>query len=544
MSKQTPVLTCFLSLMLSACGGGGGGGGDAAASVGGGQVNPVVTTTPGSGSRQISADCSFTQTLGSARGDGLRIASVRWLQTVAQDPADAATRLMAGKAVKVRVDVLADRVVSNPATRRLRVFDPVMSSCTDYTLSGPASVPVSTDVETLNTAYTATLPASAVKPGMSVAIYLDDASGRTATEADQTYRYYQPVVAAPVTAQVRIIPITFAGATGYVGSTAEVARLLERMMPVSQASISTEAPYTPTLLNLGSLLSTGLTNVGSLANMQTLLSEIDDHCASLNGSQASARTAPKCIGVFPDNLVFKTVVSSTSQYVGLAFVGGIAMIAQSLSGVERNSVGSPYLSSHWLGDQALTIAHEFGHLLNLNHGDCGGATGLDSRLYGDGRLGNGAGYDSHRDFYFSATRQSGGVSQFADLMSYCGKEWMSDRGWQAALGYISPAASVAARAAMAEPRQWLKISRLPDGGWRVRPVDFAPGSLRDSDYSLAVTSASGEESLPLQGAITSDSDDQLQGPYYVNLGARQVALARLLRKGGQLAQWQQGELAR
>lgn len=542
MSKQAPVLTCLLSLMLTACGGGGGGG--AAAVTGGGQVNTVVTTTPGGGSRQISGDCSFSQTLGSARGDGLRIASVRWLQTVAQDPADAATRLMAGRAVKVRVDVLADRVVGNPTTRRLRVFDPTTSSCTDYTLSGPSSVPVSSDVETLATAYTATLPASAVKPGMSVAIYLDDATGRTATEADQTYRYYEPVVASPVTAQVRIIPITFAGSTGYVGSSAEVARLLERMMPVTQVSISTEAPYTPTLLNLGGLLATGLTNVGSLANMQTLLSEIDDHCASLNGSQASARSAPKCIGVFPDNLVFKTVVSSTSQYVGLAFVGGITLVAQSLSSVERNSITSPYSGSHWLGDQAVTIAHEFGHLLNLNHGNCGGATGLDSRLYGDGRLGSGAGYDSYRDFYFSATRQSGGVSQFADLMSYCGKEWMSDRGWQAALGYISPAASVAARAAAAEPQQWLKISRLPDGSWRVRPVDFAPGSLQDSAYRLAVTSAAGEESLPLQGAVTSDSSDQLQGPYYVNLGARQAALARLLRDGSQLAQWQQGELRR
>jgi len=535
MSKQVHILIA-LSMLLAACGGGGGG---SVASTGG-QVNPVVTSS--GNVRQITADCSFTQNLGAARLDGLRIDSVRWLQTVAQDPEQSSTRLVAGKAVKVRVDVLANSIVSSPATRKLRVYDPGTSSCTDYILSGPSSVPVSSNVDTLTTAYTATLPASAVKPGMSVAIFLDDASGRSATEADQTYRYYQPTVVPAVTEQIRLIPITFAGSTGYVGSTTDVARLLERLMPVSQALVTTEAPFTPTLLTLASLLSVGSVNVGSLTNMQTLLSELDDHCASLNGSQASARTAPKCIGVFPDNLVFKQLLSSSSQYVGLGYVGGIALIAQSVPVIEQSGVNSPYDSNHWLTYRATTIAHEFGHLLNLNHGNCGGATGIDPRLYSDGRLGSGAGYDSYRDFYFSATRTSGGVSQFADLMSYCGKEWMSDKGWQAALGYRAGAANVAAREVV--DARWLKISRTPDGSWRLRPVDFAPGSLRDSDYSLDVTSASGSESLPLQSAVTSDSDDQLQGPYYVNLGSRQVALARLIRAGAQLMQWQQGDLAK
>ena len=50
----------------------------------------------------------------------------------------------------------------------------------------------------------------------------------------------------------------------------------------------------------------------------------------------------------------------------------------------------------------------------------------------------GAGYDSGRGFYFSS-RQAGadGLPQFADLMSYCSKEWPSDRGYRLALDDVS-----------------------------------------------------------------------------------------------------------
>jgi len=79
--------------------------------------------------------------------------------------------------------------------------------------------------------------------------------------------------------------------------------------------------------------------------------------------------------------------------------------------------------------------------------------------------------------------------------------------------------------------------------WLAHPVvDFPPSSLHSSAYAVSVIGASGEETLPVLSAVTSDSDDQLDGPYYVDLGSRQVTMVRLVEAGQLLMQWQQGDL--
>ena len=88
-----------LFLLLSACGGGGGGAGGGQPASAASEPAPANTSrlaTAGS-QRSIAAACPFSQNIGAARGDGLRIAAVNWLQTVALDPAGGDTRLMAGK---------------------------------------------------------------------------------------------------------------------------------------------------------------------------------------------------------------------------------------------------------------------------------------------------------------------------------------------------------------------------------------------------------------------------------------------------------------
>lgn len=531
------IMMAALAAVLAACGGGGGGGGGGSGSGSGGAVVTPPVSSDGS-SRVVQASCPFTQTLGSSRGDSLRIAAVHWLQSVQLNAADSESRLAGGKAVKLRIDLLASGSPLAPVRRELRVYDPVSATCTSLTVSGPTRVPAAADAETLDSSFVATIPAELVKPGMSVSLVFDDAAGRSSSEADQVYRVLQPSVSPVVVETVRIVPLTLLGSTGYVSSNQEIADLLTRMYPVSRVNVETAAPLNITSLLLSSLVSSGGVLTGTIGLMQSLLSQADDHCADLNGSQRNARTAPKCIVVIPDNLLFKAA-SGVGQLVGLAYVGGTTLLTRSVSAVDRTSVISPYLSSHWISYDAMTVAHEYGHLLDLDHAACGGATGLDSRLYSDGGLGSGAGYDSVRDVYFSAARKySDGSAQFADVMSYCGKEWMSDRGYLAAMAYRAGSASVAARALDSEAdSQWLKLSLMPDG-WKVRRVSHAPATLVDSSLVLAVTGSHGPENLALRSAVVSEHHEAGGfGPYYIDLGERRVETLRILSSGIELAGW-------
>lgn len=540
------LLATVLASLLAACGGGGGGGGSGGAvtgsgtgGAGGGSSSggstgsaPVsMTLSPDGSARTVNSNCPFTQTLGASRNDGLRIEQVQWLQTVALDAAEPDTRLAGGKTVKLRVDLLADSVRSAPAIRSVRVYDPATSTCTSYSLSGPNSVPTAISLDTLSNAFVATIPADKIKPGMGVSIVFDEATGRSASEADSTYRYFLPSVATAQTETVRIIPLTILGSTASINS-ANLAGVLTRLHPISGVNLVTTSPLSIASITLSNLISSGVASVGL---MTSVLDEVDNYCAQLNGSQRTARTAPKCIALFPDTIIFRPT-SGSGQIVGLAYVGGISMVIQQVLNTDDNTVTSPYASRHWVNYRALTLAHEYGHLLNLDHAACGGATGLDPRLYSDGRLNGGGGWDEVRDTYFSSTRlDANNQPQFADVMSYCGKEWASDRGYLAALNYRSASSEVSARISDT-PQQWMKISN--NGGiWHARPVAFAPATLKLSALDVVVSSDQQPTTLPLYSAVLSDMPELNLGPYYVNLGDLQVTQLQIRQAGQVLKTW-------
>jgi len=528
-----------LSFLVSACGGSGGGGGDGSVSGVGmptstsdtGSAPVSMTLSPGGSSRTVNTNCPFSQALGAARNDGLRIEQVRWLQTVSLDPNQPDTRLAGGKTVKLRVDLLSNITRAAPAIRSVRVYDPATSTCTSYSLSGPNTIPKSISMDSLSNAFVATLPADKIKPGMGVSIVFDDSTGRSAGEADSTFRYFLPSVAPAQTETVRIIPLTILGITASV-SNANLAAVLTRLHPISSVNVMTSSALPITSISLSNLLSSG---VASIASMTSVLDEVDNYCAQLNGSQRTSRTAPKCIAFFPDTITFRPS-SGSGQVVGLAYVGGISMIAQQVLNTDDNTITSPYASRHWMNYRALTLAHEYGHLLNMDHASCGGATGLDPRLYSDGRLNGGGGWDEVRDAYFSSTRlDANNQPQFADLMSYCGKEWASDRGYLAELNYRSASSDVSARIEDA-PQQWIKIS-INGGVWQARPVAFAPATLKLSNLDVVVSSEQEPVVVPLYSAVLSDMPEQAQGPYYVNLGSLQVTQLQIRKAGSIVNTW-------
>lgn len=511
---QDRIFIVALTLLLSSCGGGGGGGDSGVQNQG---VLQVGTTLAADGSsRKINAPCSFSQTLGPARTDNMRIDRVSWVQTVELDAAAGNTLLIAGKPVLARVDLLASSFPATPSSAYLLVSNANASSCTRINLTGPGSVPSTRDAQTLNTAYSASIPATLVQPGASISVVFDDTNGRTASQADSMYRVYTLPVHSALSETIRVIPISYKGLNEFVSNNSDLAALLTRLHPVTSFTLKTEAAFAPPSLNQSVLGLLGTTSE-TFATMQAVLSELDDECAKRNGSQSSSRTAPKCLGVFPSNLTFR---SGSGSVVGLAYVGGVSMLTQSVSATDTFSVISPYNSSHWLDFRAVTVAHEYGHLLNLNHAACGGPTDTDSRLYPDGRLGGGAGYDTARSFYFSSQRLSNdGQPQFGDLMSYCAKEWSSDRGYLAALSYrgAGSARIEASASEGATPSHWLKISQQ-QGQWQLRPVSFAPATLRITDKVMQAQTALGLVPLPVYAAVIADAPEATQGPFFVDLG--------------------------
>ncbi|MES3041768.1 MAG: hypothetical protein V4730_11550 [Pseudomonadota bacterium] len=500
-----------LALLLSACGGGGSGSATQAT----GAVAPETTVSADGRSRQVNAPCSFSQTLGTTRGDNMRIDRVSWVQTVEFNAALSSTRLIAGKLVLARIDLLANGSPATPRSAYLLVSNANAANCTRINLMGPSTVPVTRDPQTLNSAYSASIPATLIQPGTSISIVFDDAVGRTASEADEIYRVHNLPVNAALSEAIRVIPITYKGQNGSVSSNTDLAALMTRLHPVTTFNLQTEAAFAPPSLNQSVLDFFG-SGQESFTTMQAVLSELDDECAKRNGPQSSARTAPKCLGVFPNNLTFR---SGTSSVVGLAYVGGVSMLTQSVSATDTLAVISPYSSSHWLDFRALTVAHEYGHLLNLSHAACGGPTDNDPRLYPDGRLGGVAGYDSARNFYFSSQRlASDGQPQFGDLMSYCAKEWSSDRGYLAELSYRGAgSARVDSTSRESASSHWLKIS-LQQGQWQLRPVFFTPATLRITDKIMQAQTALGLLPLPVYSAVIADAPESVQGPFFVDLG--------------------------
>ena len=531
MQPITIIRLALISLLLTACGGSGGGGSEST-------NNSVAAST----------SCSPQQTItANSRNDGLRISNVEWLQTVGQSATNATTRLVGDKSTLVRVDLLSNTGDLAPTRRELLVSDG--SRCRSIPLQGPDRVPSSSNPDNLATAFTATIPAELMRPGMSVAVVFDDNQGRSSTEAVQTRRTFNPQVSPVITEKLYIIPLQHRDVDGYVESPTQLARLLEEMLPVSKINIEQRpvfaAPSLQTASNsglLGILPGGGGKTRSDFATMVRVLDEVDALCASLPGRSNNAALSAKCLGVFPDNIEFAgSVLAPNSRIVGVAQIGGTAMLTESVSVIDVPTVQSPYDSGHWVAFRAVTVAHEYGHLLNLDHAACGVSGRTDSRLYNDGRLGGKAGFDSRRGFYFNSLRRSStGQPQFADLMSYCLKEWTSDLGYRAMLAYRTGAVNVS-RVDESIASRWLKLSPTQQG-WQLRVVDFAPETLEPADEVLMARSLLGIEQLPVYRSVLSDAPDQRWAPRYVELVNWPLSELSLNAGGVQLQKWLTGTL--
>lgn len=577
------VRVLCLSCLLAACGGGGGGGSTDSGGVketatqptpvskpvnkpAPAPVNPPVSQpqpapvpvptnpepiapAPTAKVRTVAAtSCPVQQQLGDAQQDGLHIAAVHWLQVVSQSGDDPDTVLAGEKAVRVRVDVLADKTGIAPVNPMLHVYDPRSQRCQSIRLRGPATYPKTTDPLTLKTAFVADLPADLVRTGIAVVVDVASASGRTPAEADKTYVVLKPQVAAAISADVHFIPLTMAGHTGQIKVTpAEAASLLSRLFPYSKVTTHIDAPLKIVTIPDSEFKDYGLLGIlfdtANQDNDKKITRELHERCQRLNPNKLPAHRAVKCIGLLPTEIKPTAFAGGRMGHQDgwvVNEISGTVLVAPSLLQVDDRSVHSPDTDSHWLSGNALTLAHEYGHLLSLDHAGCG-AQDVERRFHtkgtlgmGEGGLGAGAGYDRVRDFYFSAaSKKTDGTPRFHDLMSYCDVQWMSDLGYRQAIHYLATG-KVPKAPARSSADILFKISE-GSAGWQSDQVTSFPVRLEDVWPRLKLVGYIGNAHQYL--SLQAEPGHLDSGPYYARVPGDKDQYSLLTKDGGRLKNW-------
>lgn len=459
-------------IFLTACGGGSGGdsgGGSSTPTPGGGTpttptdptpVDPVPPVATGSLTRTVStstpAACSIEQRLGGFTDGTLEIKDATWLQVVGQKVDDSAMRpsdktlLVAGKEARIRVDVTAataGTALPIEAKLQLAVTTPHGVTCEEIPLvSASAEAPTSVDYRVLDMSYVGVIQADKLKEGtISYQIVVHAADS---TAADKLYRKGTVVVSPRITDKVVIYPIIFDGQIGSLPSTTEIKRLILRTMPHADVTVTVVPSITLPTLTKANGVDHGSYYLFTGSKMQDALWELRAKCDNdYPLSSYSYEVAPghwvsvddankkeKCFGIFPSNVAF-------DAGAGMALQSGRVLLTRGFSATDV-TLSDPYAGA-WLAPSALSLVHEYGHVLSLGHAKCGTTDYLDNwwgtyRLYDDGRLGPvGMGFDT-RDgvtpYYFHAGSKA---DWFADFMSYCGYMWwMSDRGHRAIIDYL------------------------------------------------------------------------------------------------------------
>lgn len=510
----------------------------------------VPARMPMAATRSVAAgSCPVSQQLAQAQHDGLRVAGVHWLQVVSQAGDDPDTVLAGEKAVRVRVDVLADKAGVAAVEPRLHVYDPRNRHCQSIALHGPATYPQSIDSLTLKTAYVADLPADLVRTDMAVVVAVASASGRSEAEADKTYIELKPRVVAAVHEQVYFIPLTLGGQTGRIDVTpAEAASLLSRLFPYSTVTAHIDVPLDIPAVPASALQDHGGLTVFDFDNDVKIMKELQARCQHFNPEHLPAYRAPKCVGMLPDGV--RAASFDEGQLTGL--IGGwtmekaswSALIGPSLTQVDDHSVVSPDSGRAWLASAANTVAHEYGHLLGLGHAACG-AKASGQKLHDKGTLGlgmgaagtgsAGAGYDNVRDFYFSAaSKKSNGSPRFHDLMSYCHLPWMSDRGYRQAIAYLATG-KTPTRIHDLQAQVKLKLWERP-AGWRFEVVEGIPDNLVSvsSYFKLEAVGRHGESASVL---LQAEPGEQTTGPFYATVPVARERYALRSWSGELLLDW-------
>ncbi|HEV8364255.1 MAG TPA: hypothetical protein VGQ52_12110, partial [Gemmatimonadaceae bacterium] len=303
--------------------------------------------------------------------------------------------LVAGRDGLLRVFVRANASNSAQPVVRVRLYDGVTLVSTLLLDAPTPTVATSVEDAAYTSAWTAPIPGSFIKPGLSIFAEVDPSNAVPEIgEWDNAWPRLgstTPMVVKNVPPfSVRLVPIAQSnGLVAGVSAQNAAAYLndIRRMYPMSAIDVDVRAPYTSTSGVVQSNDNNGAWNA--------LLSEIN----ALRAIDGSAR-------------YYYGIVKTTysSGVAGIGFLGA------------PGAVGWDFLPSG-----ADVMAHELGHNWGRLHAPCGGAAFADPTFpYPSGNIGVSG---------FDLTTSTFKVSTLADIMSYCVPAWVSDFNYKGIMSY-------------------------------------------------------------------------------------------------------------
>ncbi|MBW6394112.1 MAG: zinc-dependent metalloprotease [Thermus sp.] len=394
----------------------------------------------------ISREADLTLTVTQAN---LRIAKAEWGQTVLKEN----LRLVTGKPALLRVHLLASPSpisLSNPLAGAVYLNSTFQGN---LAFSCPSPIPTTTDPGNLATTCTATLPSNWVAPGLRVELRADPQGQVAESNESDNLLTLTPSVGAGTVLYLTVVPVIHQGQQAQVPSFSQT---LWQAWPLKEVSSTTRAPYTFS----GTLSASDGNTWGQLLNELRILRQVD-------GSER-----------YYYGFVW---VSYTKGIAGIGYLGYPVA-----AGWDEPA------SAPWV------MAHELGHNFDREHTPCPLVSGDPSYPYAGGKIGT-WGYDL-------ADGSLKDPSQFYDLMSYCGPQWVSDYTYEGAQSFLetSPPAPVSLMEA-----GLLFSGRIRDGEVVFNPplkLNAAPEG-KPSAYRLRAEGPGGPLEVPVH--ILKDSEGTL-----------------------------------
>ncbi|PFH10837.1 IPT/TIG domain-containing protein [Collimonas sp. PA-H2] len=483
-------------------------------------------------------------TIDSTGNVGLWISGVDFVHVFDKSASDLTLRLTPGRPALVRATVLAPAAGAKSPLVNLSATSKTGVALGTLAMNGPANLPTAKDDYNLNSTFNVVMPASWVQPGVKVSIKV--AAGASNSPASQDV---SPVVGAPTSMRVVLVPLTVGGATGVLPPTlSDVQKALARVYPYANGNIVVQS-HAPLTIS-GASSTTSMSWSSALSQLESTR-ETEDPNAFYYGFVPMYSPIP---GSFVAGL----------GYVGNRASGGSSPVAAiGLDWTSSAGQGDPF-NNNWPQWQAIMV-HEMGHNHSLSHAPCGNAGNPDPAFPNStADLSSLAVYNS----LYDSDTQPGTLSapltpsntQMKDVMGYCGGTWFSDFSYVRAQQFaesrttaipqplvLSSGASVATA-----PDGYLTIAgEITAQGVLLHPASASATKLRidtataKSAYALRVLTVSGQTyTLPFEPVSVADTTDKTSH-FWVSLpNPGEIATVDVLHNGQPQTMRQPGQVQR
>ncbi len=483
-------------------------------------------------------------TIDSTGNVGLWISGVDFVHVFDKSASDLTLRLTPGRPALVRATVLAPAAGAKSPLVNLSATSKAGVALGTLAMNGPANLPTAKDDYNLNSTFNAVMPAAWVQPGVKVSIKV--AAGASTSPASQDA---SPVVGAPTSMRVVLVPLTVGGATGVLPpSLSDVQKALARVYPYANGNIvvQSHAPLT-------------ISGASSTTSM--------DWSSALSQLESTRETEDK--NAFYYGLVPMYTPIPGSFVAGLGYVGNranggnSAVAAIGLDWSSSAGQGDPF-NNNWPQWQAIMV-HEMGHNHSLSHAPCGGAASPDpafpntnadlSSLPVYNSL-----YDSDTQIGTLSAPLTPSNTQMKDVMGYCGGTWFSDFSYVRAQQFAESRTTaipqplvLGSTASMATaPDGYLTIAgEITAQGVLLHPASASATKLRldtataKSAYALRVLTVSGQTyTLPFEPVSVADTTDKTSH-FWVSLpNPGEIATVDVLYNGQPQTMRQPGQVQR